>query len=175
MDVFEAIQARRSIRRYQDKPVSRETLTKLLEAARVAPSAYNFQPWHFIVVTDAEKRRELSKGTFAKFLADAPAVIVACGDAEASPDWYAVDASLAIENLILAATGEGLATCCVGSFTEEDIKKAVGIPENLSVIVLVSVGYPKKETSKRLSEPKADRSRRELGDIASWETYDKRA
>jgi len=86
MDVFDAIQERRSIRAYQDTPVPREKLEKILEAARLAPSAGNVEPWHFIVVTDGEKRKLLSKGRYAKFCAEAPVVIVACGDKEASPD-----------------------------------------------------------------------------------------
>jgi nitroreductase len=93
MDVFEAIQKRKSVRSYESTPVPKETLAKLLEAARIAPSANNTQPWHFIIVTNSEKRKELSKGTYAKFLANVPVVIVACGDMKASPDWYAVDTS----------------------------------------------------------------------------------
>lgn len=68
MDVFEAIQERRSIRSYQDKPVEREKLEIILEAGRLAPSAKNVEPWHFIAVTDAEKLKALSGGTWAKFL-----------------------------------------------------------------------------------------------------------
>lgn len=87
MDVFEAVQKRKSVRSYESKSVPKETLLKLLEAARIAPSANNTQPWHFVVVTDNEKRKELSKGIFAKFLANVPVVFVACGDMKASPDW----------------------------------------------------------------------------------------
>ena len=67
MDVFEAIQQRRSIRSYQDKPVEREKLEKILEAGRLAPSARNIEPWHFIAVTDSEKRKALSGGTWQSF------------------------------------------------------------------------------------------------------------
>ena len=172
MDVFEAIQKRKSVRSYELKPVSKETLEKLLEAARIAPSAANIQPWHFIVVTDAEKRKELSKGIFAKWLSGAPAVIVACGDTEASPDWYAVDTSLALENVVLAATGEGLGTCYVGSFNEAQVKKLLRIPGKYCVIALLAVGYAKEKeglTSKffRL----ASRKRKALEEIASLEEY----
>jgi len=99
MDVLEAIQKRRSIRAYLDKMVSEDKIEKILEAARLAPSAGNIEPWHFIVVTDAEKRKALSKGIFARFISEAPVVIVACGDKKASADWYAVDTSLAVENI----------------------------------------------------------------------------
>jgi nitroreductase len=130
MDVFEAIQERRSIRAYQDTPVPREKLEKILETARLAPSARNTEPWHFIAVTDKEKRKILSKGRFAKFLVEAPLVIVACGDKKASPDWYAIDVALAVENMVLTATSEGLSTCCVGSFNEKEVKAAVEVPDN---------------------------------------------
>ena len=75
---------RKSIRAYSDKPVEREKLEKILEAGRLAPSARNAEPWHFIAVTNPEKRKALSKGLYAKFVAQAPLVIVACGDKKAS-------------------------------------------------------------------------------------------
>ncbi len=147
MDVYDAIQKRKSIRFYKPTPVPQEILMKLLNAARIAPSARNTQPWHFIVVTDAEKRKELSKGMYAKFLANTPAVIVACGNIKTSSDWYAVDTSLAVENIILAATAEGLGTCCVGSFNEADVKKLLAIPDKFSVVMLLAVGYPTDKAS----------------------------
>ena len=125
MDVFEAIQQRRSNRAYQGTPVPKEKLEKILEAARLAPSAKNLEPWHFIAVTDAKKRKILSKGTYAKFCAEAPLVIVACGDKKASPDWYAIDVALAVEKMVLAAAGEGLSICCVGSFNEKEVAETL--------------------------------------------------
>ena len=175
MDVFEAIQKRKSVRSYEDTPVSRETLVKVLEAARVAPSAKNVQPWHFIVVTDKKKREELSKGIFAKWLSNAPVVIAACGDAKASSKWYVVDTALALENMVLAAVGEGLGTCCVGSFDESEVKKLLGIPESLRVVALLAVGYAREKegvTSKLFSFVK--RKRKTLEEIVSLEAYGER-
>jgi nitroreductase len=172
MDALEAIQKRKSVRSYEDTPVSKETLVKLLEAARVAPSAKNAQPWHFIVVTDKKKREELSKGIFAKWLHNAPVVIAACGDAKASSKWYAIDTSLALENIVLAATGEGLGTCVVGSFDEDDVKKLLGIPESLRVVALLAVGYASEKegvTSKLLGFVK--KKRKTLEAIVSLEAY----
>lgn len=126
MNVSNAVMQRRSIRAYTDEPVPKEKLDRILEAARLAPSARNTQPWHFVVVTDKEKRKILSKGAYAKFLAQSPVVIVALGDKKASSDWYAVDVSLAVENMILTAQEEGLGTCCVGSFDEAEVRQAVG-------------------------------------------------
>lgn len=145
MDVFEAVQERHSIRAYQETAVPREKLEKILDAARLAPSARNVEPWHFIVVTDAEKRKALSKGLFAKFLNEAPVVIVACGDYKASSDWYAVDVALAVESMILTATAEGLGTCCVGSFDEKHVKTLLKVPEKFEVLLLLAVGYPREK------------------------------
>ena len=108
MNVFEAIEKRRSIRSYESTPVPEEKLEKILEAARLAPSASNVQPRHFIVVTDRERRDTISSGMFARFLKQAPVVIVACGDEKKSPKWYPIDVAIAVENMVLAATGQDL-------------------------------------------------------------------
>jgi nitroreductase len=171
MDVFEAVQERRSIRAYQDKPVPRDKLEKILEAARLAPSARNIEPWHFVVITDSEKRRVLSKGRFAKFLAEAPVVIVACGDKKASPDWYAIDVSLAVENMVLTATSEGLSTCCVGSFDEKDVNAAIKISENYEVLLLLAVGYGREKLDLSGKLLHLMRSRKTLSEVASEETF----
>lgn len=174
MDVFEAAQERRSIRTYQDKPVPREKLEKILEAGRLAPSAKNIEPWHFIAVTDAEKRKALSGGMWAKFLAQAPLVIVACGDKKVSPDWYAIDVALAVENMVLTAVSEGLGTCCVGSFSEKDVKAVVKVPENFEVLLMLAVGYTgeKLDLSSKLLH--LVRTRKTLSEVASEEEYGKR-
>ena len=174
MDVFEAIQERRSIRSYQDTPVPREIMEKILEAGRLAPSAKNCEPWHFIAVTDAAKRKALSGGTWAKFLAQSPLVIVACGDKKASPDWYAIDVALAMENMVLTAVSEGFGTCCVGSFIEKDIKAVLKIPEKFEVLVMLAVGYPsgKLDLSSKLLN--IVRTRKALSEVASEEEFGKR-
>jgi nitroreductase len=168
MDVFEAIVKRRSVRSYEATPVSKEILERVLEAARVAPSASNRQPWHFIVVTDREKRKELSKGLYAKFLAEAPVVIVACGNERVSPHWYLVDVSLALQNMVIVATSEGLGTCYVGSFDEKVVKKLLMIPDDLRVIVLLAVGYP----SAKEGRGRKSREAKSLAEIISHEEYD---
>jgi nitroreductase len=174
MDVFEAIQERRSIRNYQDKPVEREKLERILEAGRLAPSAKNVEPWHFIAVTDAQKRKALSAGTWAKFLSQSPLVIVACGDKKASPDWYAIDVALAVENMVLTAVSEGLGTCCVGSFSEKDVKALLKVPENFEVLVMLAVGYPSDKIDLSSKLLNLVRTRKTLSDVASEEEYGKR-
>jgi nitroreductase len=174
MDVFEAIQERRSIRSYTDQPVEREKMEKIVEAGRLAPSAKNCEPWHFITVTDAEKRKSLSGGTWGKFIAQAPLVIVACGDKKASPDWYAIDVALAVENMVLTAVSFGLGTCCVGSFTEKDIKTALKIPEKFEVLVMLAVGYPSGKIDLSSKLLNIVRTRKSLSEVASEEEFGKR-
>jgi nitroreductase len=171
MDVFEAVQKRKSQLNYESTPVPSTILQKLLEAARLSPSAKNIQPWHFVVVTNPAKRKALSNGLFAKFLKQVPAVIVLCGDQKASPDWYVVDVALAGENMVLAATEEGLGTCWVGSFEEKDIKTLLEIPENLRVVALLAVGYAKEKISVTARVIQFIRRRKTLGEISSWEVY----
>jgi nitroreductase len=174
MDVFEAVQRRRSVRAYYSTPIPDEKLKKILEAARLAPSAGNIQPWHFIVVTDAEKRRKLAQGRFAKFLSEAPIVIVGCGNQNASPNWYIVDVAIATQNMVLTATSEGLGTCWIGSFNEDQIKEMLKIPENFMVIALLAVGYPRKKLDILGKVLHFIRRRKQLKNIVSFENYGKR-
>ena len=171
MNVFEAIEKRRSIRSYESTPVPEEKLEKILEAARLAPSASNVQPRHFIVVTDKERRDALAAGMFARFLKQSPVVIVACGDEKKSPKWYPIDVAIAVENMVLAATGEGLGTCWIGSFNENKVRDALRIPENLRVVVLLAVGYPSGKEGLGSKVLRFVRKRKSLDEIVSIEEY----
>jgi nitroreductase len=173
MDIFDAIEKRISIRNYEPTPVPREKLEKILEAARLAPSASNVQPRHFIVVTDTERREALSAGMFARFLKQAPVVIVACGDEKKSPKWYSIDVAIAVENLVLAATGEDLGTCWIGSFDETKVRNVLKIPENLRVVVLLAVGYPSGKESLASKALRFVRKRKSMDEIVSFEEYGK--
>ena len=173
MDVFEAIQERRSIRSYQNTSIPRELVEKILEAGRLAPSAKNFEPWHFIAVTETAKRKALSKGAWAKFLIQSPLVIVACGDKKASPEWYAIDVALAVENMILTAVSLGLGTCCVGSFNEKNIKSTLKIPEKFEIIVMLAVGYPANHIDLSSKLLNIVRTRKSLSEVASEEEFGK--
>jgi len=172
MDVFEAVRKRRSIRAYASKPVPKEKLEMILEAARLAPSAGNIQPWHFIVVTNSEKRERLAKGgRYAKFLVESPVVIVGCGDRKASPNWYVVDVAIAMQNMVLAATSEGLGTCWIGSFNESQVKEMLKIPKNLRVIALLAVGYPREKLDLLGKIAHFIRKRKSLKKVLSFEEY----
>lgn len=145
MDAFEAIRKRHSTRAYDPTSVPEEKLDRILEAARLAPSAGNIQPWHFKIVKNREKREALAKGgRYARFLAESPVVIVGCGDQKASPNWYTVDVAIAMQNMILTATGEGLGTCWIASFDENRVRRLLKIPDNLRVVALMALGYPRQ-------------------------------
>lgn len=174
MDVFEAIQKRHSVRAYESTPVSKEILEKILEAARLAPSAGNIQPWHFVVVTDAEKRVKLAKIPFAGFLREAPVVIVGCGNHKASPRWFMVDVAIAMQNMVLAATAEGLGTCWVGSFNEEEVKEMLKIPGDYRVVALLALGYPRKKIDIQGRLLHLVRKRKRLEEIVSFEEFGKK-
>ena len=171
MEVSEAIRERRSVRSYRDEDVPEEALATVLEAGRLAPSANNRQPWHFVVVKDAAKREVLSKGRYAKFLVKCPVVIVGCGDKVRSEKWFTVDLSIALENMVLQATSEGLGTCWIGSFSSESVRKLLKIPDNYDVVAMLALGYPKDSPVKDALFGRS--SRKSIEEIISWEEFGK--
>lgn len=171
MEVFEAVQKRRSIRAYESTPIPEDKLMKILEAGRLAPSAGNIQPWHFIVVRDAEKREKLARARWAGFLAQSPVVIVGCGDRKASPEWFMVDVAIAMQNMVLTATSEGLGTCWVGSFNESEVKEMLKIPENYRVVALLALGYPRRKIDLVGKVLRLARRRKKLEEIVSFEEF----
>jgi nitroreductase len=173
MDVFEAIRTRESVRSYQDRLVPTEVLEKILEAGRTAPSARNIQPWHFVVVTDQQRRTALSTGKYAKFLQNTPVVIAGLGDREASPEWHVVDVTIAMENMVLAATAEGLGTCWIGSFHESEVKAALNIPEKWEVVAMLALGYQKERMDLARAITKRLHKRKMLSEITSYESFGK--
>lgn len=175
MEVFEAILRRRSVRSYLPDPVPQEKLNRILEAGRLSPSAMNRQPWHFIVVTDPERRGRLAHGKFGGMLKEAPVVIVGCGDKEASPKWYKVDTAIALQTMVIAATGEGLGTCWVGSFDEQKVKEILKIPDRYEVVAMLAMGYPKEGPSLIGAVTSVLRRKKEIGEIVSYGEFGKGA
>jgi len=159
---MEVIKKRRSIRRYKPTPVPEDILTKILEAARLAPSAGNRQPWHFIVVRDDEKKKQLG---ISEWAAEAPIVIVGCVDTKIRPEpTCIVDLSIAFEHIVLAATNFGLGTCWIGRLNADDtIKKALGIPEHVKVVAVTPLGYP--------DETPGPKDRRSLSEIVHYDKF----
>ena len=151
MDVFEAIKTRRSIREYQEKPVEQEKLSKVLEAARLSPSAANKQPWKFIVVTDPKVKESLRSAYNKDWLISAPVIIVGCAVPKEAwvrsdgEEYWKVDLAIAMQSLILEVWEQGLGTCWIGAFREDGVKKALGIPDDVRVVALTPLGYPAEE------------------------------
>lgn len=129
MDVMEAVKTRRSVRAYTPEPIPEEVMRRVFEAGRLAPSAFNHQPWHNVVVMDEERKASLAKAAeFGKFVREAPVVLVACGDTKRSPRWNIVDVTISLQQMVLMATAEGLGTCWVGNVDKERIRGLLDIP-----------------------------------------------
>jgi nitroreductase len=145
--------SRRSIRAYSGEPVSEADIQSLLEAGMAAPSASNRKPWHFVVVTDREVLRILADAhPFGKMLADAAMGIAVCGDPAIS-DWWVLDCAAATENILIAVAGLGLGGVWLGCYgrpeREEAVRDALGIPERIGVLSLLSIGHPAEEKEAR--------------------------
>jgi nitroreductase len=170
MDVYEAIKIRRSVRAYDTRQIPDDVLMRVLEAGRAAPSAGNSQPWHFIVVKSPEKREILSKRMFTKFLVESPVVIVGCGEREKR--FHLVDVSIAMQQMVLAATAEGLGTCWIGDFDEKVVRDLLKLPDKYDVVCLLAVGYEREKldlTTKLLRT----RSRKKIEEIVSLDEFGK--
>jgi len=160
MTVLDVIRKRYSCRAYQDKPIEREKLEQILEAARLAPSAKNLQDWRFVAVTDKETKHKIAQAANNQnFLQNAGAIIVACSVSnEVMRCGQAVgpiDVAIALEHIALQAAELGLATCWIGSFYPEKVRPIVGIPQDIAIIELMAVGYPadsRKEPNRQAIE-----------------------
>ncbi len=175
MSVKEIIAQRRSVRRYLDKPVEREKILTCLEAARLAPSADNVQPWRFLVIDDPELKDKLSKNVFSgiysvsKFAAKAPVLIVILarldilanriGKQIQGVNFYLIDTGIAGEHIVLQAEELGLGTCWIGWFNSRKARKVLGIPKKYKIVSLLSMGYYEKK-------PSREKKRKNLEDIA---------
>lgn len=169
VDVMEAVRTRCSIREYQDRSVPEDKLLKVLEAARLAPSASNRQRCKFIVVRDAERRRRLSAAAGGqKHLAGAPVVIaivstfheyhMRCGVPA-----YAVDVGIAGDHITLAAIEQGLGTCWIGAFSQEEARAALEVPAEHKVAALMPLGFP--------AAPGRPKTRKPLDEVVCYETF----
>ncbi|MGD9127471.1 MAG: nitroreductase family protein [Planctomycetia bacterium] len=170
MNVYEAILARKSVRAYQNREVSDEILDRILDAARMAPSASNRQEWRFVVVRDPEMREKLAEAARRQmFIAEAPVVVACCAETDGhimscGEACYPIDVAAAIDHLTLAAVEEGLGTCWIGAFNQAKVKELLNIPPEIQVVELLPLGYPADPTPK----PK---QRLQLEEIVHHETW----
>lgn len=176
---MEVIEKRRSIRKYKSDPIPEETLYKVLEAARIAPSWSNIQCWRYVVIKDESTKKTLAEvlpsgNPVKKAFTQAPIIIAGCADPERSgyigsqrigdKQWHVLDLGISMQQLVLAATNEGLGTCWVCWFSEKEVKDILDVPDNIDVVALTPLGYPDEE-------PKAKR-RKSLEEIVYYERYE---
>ena len=169
MNVLDAIRERRSVRAYEEKPVEQEKLTRVMEAARLAPSASNRQEWRYVIVMDKAMREKLCVAAGNQtFLKEAPVVIVGCAETDnhrmrCGQPCYPIDVAISMEHIALQAVEEGLGTCWIGAFDEDVVKKALNIPAKVRVVELMPLGYP--------ADGPSTKSRLSTEEIIRWEKW----
>jgi nitroreductase len=164
MSLVDVVLSRRSIRRYEQKDIPKGVLDRILEAGRQAPSAMNRQPWHFVVLTDYEIKKKLSRGLFNRHIKNSAFTLVGCASTGIiDRRWSAVSTSIALQNMVIAAWAMGVGTCWIGDFKEDQVKQLLKIPDKWKVVALVSFGYPAEK-------PKAKR-RKPLEKIFGFNTF----
>ena len=161
MTLMELVRQRRSVRRYSDRPVAKEDILKCLEAARLAPSACNSQPWHFIVIDDPALRTRIAGRIFTgiysmnKFAQEAPVLVAvvsersrllaSLGGQVRDTRYRLVDLGIATEHFILQAEELGIGSCWIGWFDEKALKQELMLPFGKKIDVVISLGYPREE------------------------------
>jgi len=173
VELYEAIQGRRSIRAFKSDPVPEEVLHRVLTAAIWAPSAGNLQPWEFVVVREPNRKRQLAKAALGQyFIAEAPIVVVVCANIRRTATYYGKrgaelyciqDTAAATQNLLLAAHAEGLGACWIGAFREDKVASLLQLPPHVRPVAIVPIGYPAEK-------PRAP-SRRPLSEVLHEETW----
>lgn len=182
METFEAISKRASLKKcVSSREVEKEKISKVLEAARLAPSGRNMQPWRFIVITDRKLIQDLVSTAFNEsnlVIKDAPVIIVVCANpADAlttgGREYYLFDAGLAVENMLLAATDMGLATNPMTGVNEIELKKKLGIPGEVRFVAATPLAYPAGDCYDEAAREKlGQRTRKNLKELAftnKWE------
>jgi len=173
MPLIDLMRARYSLRSFADRPVDRDTLLPVLEAARIAPSACNNQPWHFLVIQDPATRAALSACYPRDWLRTAPVVIVCC--AEPAKAWRRhdgknhadIDVAIAVDHLTLAAAEAGLGTCWICAFDVAKAKTLLQLPAGIEPVALIPIGYPAQDAA-----PAAMHARRKsVAEIVHWESF----
>lgn len=172
MTFLETAKKRFSCRSYADKPVEREKIERCIEAARIAPSAMNMQPWFFIAVDDLVLRDRAARAAFiplagpAHFaqkapvlifmLREKPGMISAVSGGLMKKNYSIIDTGIAAEHICLQAAEEGIGTCMIGWFNEEAAKKALKLAKNDRIELIISMGYPSSSAPEKKRKPLAE-------------------
>jgi nitroreductase len=161
MDALQAIRKRRSVRRYTGEPIPRKDLETIVDAARLAATGSNRQPWDFIVITDRVTIEQLKVA--AEWMEHAGAIIAVVMDP--SSRWWLEDGAAAVENMLIASTALGYGSCWLEGYTlprEEAFKQLLGVPEEKRLLTLVPIGVPVEWPS---------REKKPLAEVIHWERY----
>lgn len=166
IDFLSLVRKRQSDRAYLDKPVENEKLMHCLEAARLAPSACNSQPWTLIVINDKDLKNKIAETTanvllplnhFTKqapihvaVVQETPKLVSRVGGAIKNKEYPLLDIGITAEHFCLQAASEGLGTCILGWFDEKKVKKLLNIPSNRRVLLIITLGYPAKPTREKI-------------------------
>lgn len=173
MNFLELAKRRFSVRHFKNIPVDKEKLLQVLEAGRIAPSAANRQPWHFVVVQDEQMRRDIATTYHKPWILEAPVIIVVCGDHNISwrrpdgKDHLDIDIAIAIDHMTLAATELGLGTCWVCMFNSMLCHEILKLPPSIETIALLPLGYPVEEPDVNRHQIK----RKPLEEIVHWDKF----
>ena len=166
MDALEAIRKRRSIREYQDEPIAKDVLEKIVDAGRFAATARDVQPWEFIVITDqAILKRIAGMSENARFLATAKACIAVYSS---ETKYYLEDGCAATENMLIAATALGIASCWVAGDKKpycSDISNLLDVPSTFKLVSIISLGYPESGEAFKIKD------KRPLKELMHWEKF----
>jgi len=164
--LLEAVRKRRSVSRYQEKNIPSSILEEIFEAARLAPSASNRQPWKFVVVQDEGLKQKVMEasilhGKLQPFIVEASVIIAGCATdvSHIMPNGvpsHHVDLSIALEHISLQAAELGLGSCWIGAFNQEKVKDLLKITENAAVVCLMTLGYPAGNSLQRKRKPLED-------------------
>lgn len=168
MDVYEAMRQRRSVRKFEDRPIPDDVLTRVLDAGALAPTGRNRQEWKYVVVRDAETKRRLAEASEQEFIGTAQAVVAVvsldpvremfCG-IPAGP----VDCAIVIDHMTLAAVAEGLGSCWIGHFDQDKCCDIMDVAAPAKIIEMLVLGYP--------GDAASEKKRKALSELTCWEKF----
>lgn len=172
MSIDKLFLMRKSVRSFSDKKIDKETITELLNAARLAPSAVNYQPWRFFVCNVDEVKQQIVESYPRKWFESAPLYIVACADKSQSwkrpsdnKDHGDIDVAIAVTHLMLKATDMGLGTCWVCNFDANILKEALNLDKVLEPVAIIPVGFPSEKQTFDTEQPK---KRKTVEEFTEW-------
>ncbi len=169
MEVMPEILNRRSVRSFTSQPIEKEQIERILEAARLAPSAKNRQEWRFVVIQKKEARQKMMEAAFGQeYVGQAPAIVAVC---TTNIDYrmpngqlsYPIDLAFASAHIVLQAVHEGLGTCCITTFDEQEVRELLTAPFSMRVILLILIGHTDVE-----SEPTQRKTLKQISSRDHW-------